>query len=100
MDDGSWSGSATLTKDVWDATVVPATNTPLTLAVSVSLLASGTLVVTPDVVDPVVTFAEATNYTLTVSGVPTPEDAVNLAKGSVVLGIGLTATGGTGSSNG
>lgn len=100
MDDGTWTGSATLTKDVWDATVVPATNAPETIAVSVSLAVSGCLVVTPDVVDPVVTFAEATNYTLTLSGVPTPEEAFNSAVGSFVLGVGLTATGGTGSSNG
>lgn len=100
MDDNTWSGSATLTKDVWDTTVVPATNTPVSIAVTASILASNVLRVVMDVVDPVVTLAEATNYTLTINGVPTPEEAANCNVGSLVLGVGKAATGGVGSSNG
>lgn len=74
MSDGSWTGSATMTMDVWDASVVPATNTPETIAVTCSMVAAGTLVVTPDVDadNATVTLAENKNYTLTLSGVPTP----------------------------
>jgi hypothetical protein len=48
MSDGSWTGSATMTMDVWDASVVPATNTPETIAVTCSMVAAGTLLVTRD----------------------------------------------------
>lgn len=100
MDDGTWSGSATLSKDVWDTTVVPATNTPVSIAVTASLLTANVVKVVMDVVDPVVTLAEATNYTLTLNGVPTPEDEVNCNAGSLVLGVGKAASGGVGSTNG
>ena len=100
MDDGTWSGSATLMKDVWDTTVVPATNTPVSIAVTASLLTANVVKVVMDVVDPVVTLAEATNYTLTLNGVPTPEEPANCNVGSLVLGVGKAASGGVGSSNG
>lgn len=100
MDDGTWSGSATLTMDDWDVTVVPATNTPVSLAVTATLLTANVVKVTFDVVDPVVTLTEAKNYTLTVNGVPTPEDPADCNVGSVVLGVGKVATGGVGSTNG
>jgi len=103
MDDGTWSGSATLTKDVWDTTVVPATNTPLSIAVTASLLTANVVKVVMDVVDPVVKLAEAANYTLTINSVPTPEEPANCNVGSLVLGVGKAAspgTGGVGSSNG
>jgi len=101
MSDGSWSGSATLTKDVWDSSVVPATNTPETIAVTCSMLSAGTIVVTPDndADNNTVVLAENSNYTLTVSGVPTPENPTNTAVGSFVVGVGLTASGVTGRSN-
>ena len=73
MDDGTWSGKATLTKDVWDTTVVPATNTPISIAVTASILTANVVKVVMDVVDPVVTLAEDNNYTLTINDVPTPE---------------------------
>jgi hypothetical protein len=93
MNDGSWTGTATLTKDVWDATVTPATNTVVALAVTVTMLAPKVIKVTPDVVDPVVTFAENTNYTLTLNGVPTPSEPALGATGSVVLSLGKTTAG-------
>jgi hypothetical protein len=101
MMDGSWTGSATMTMDVWDASVVPATNTPETIAVTCSMVAAGTLVVTPDNdADGVaVTLAENKNYTVTLSGVPTPENALDMALGSFTVGVGLTASGLTGRSS-
>ena len=98
--DGTWSGSVTLTKDVWDTTVVPATNNPESIAVTASLLTANTVKVTIDAVDPVVTLAEQTNYTLTLNGVPTPENPVDCNVGSLVLGVGKSTTGGVGSTNG
>lgn len=100
MDDGSWTGTVSLTKDVWTLTPAPATNAAESIAATVSMVSPGLLKVIPDVVDPVVTFAENTNYTLTISGVPTPEEEINLAMGSFVIGLGKTATGGCGSSSG
>lgn len=43
-------------------------------------------------------FAEGTNYKVTLSDIPTPSQAakVNLGMGSLVLGVGLKASGGTG----
>lgn len=46
-----------------------------------------------------VTLANNANYTLTVSGVVTPDNAWNMAVGSFVVGTGLTATGTTGRSS-
>ena len=75
LQDGSWTGSATLTKDVWDTAVVPATNTPATIAVTCSMVGAGTIMVTPDNDSDgnAVTLANNANYTLTVSGVATPD---------------------------
>lgn len=101
MLDGTWTGSATMTMDVWDASVVPATNTPETIAVTCSMVAAGTLVITPDNdADGVaVTLAENKNYTVTISGVPTPEYPMDMALGSFTVGVGLSASGVTGRSS-
>jgi hypothetical protein len=101
MSDGSWSCTAQLTKDVWDTTVVPATNTAEAIQVTCAMVSAGTIMVTPNADDAgnAVVLAENQNYTLTISSVPTPEDEYNSGCGSFQVGVGLTASGVTGRSS-
>lgn len=100
MDDGTWSGSATLMTETWDTVTIPAVKTETPIAVTASLLTANVVKVVMDVVEPVVTLKENTNYTLSINSVPTPEEPANCNVGSLVLGVGKAASGGVGSTNG
>ena len=100
MIDGTWFGTATLTRDAWDTTVVPATNRYIYISVTASLITPNVIKVILDDVEPVVTLSEDTNYTLTINGVPTPEEPANCNIGSLVLGVGRTGFGGVASTFG